>query len=267
MDTFNAENYWEQRLSADYSLHSVGYLGMGNNYNEWLYRLRRWRFLQTVQELQLDLPNSKVLDIGSGTGFYIDRWQELGVHSVSASDITRTAVERLRNKYSNNPVYQLDVGSKDCALSERYDLISAMDVLFHIVDDSRFESALYNIHRLLKPGGYFIYSDNFLHRRFPQAARSSQLAQVNRTLSEIEQTLRKVGFLVISRKPMFYVMNSPIDTRHPWLFSFWRATLPRITRFEIIGQVVGGIMYGIDRVLVPLFKESPATELMICRKP
>ena len=43
-----------------------------------------------------------------------------------------------------------------------FDAVSAFDVLFHIVDDAAYGRAFQNIASLLKPGGWFLWSDNFL---------------------------------------------------------------------------------------------------------
>jgi hypothetical protein len=50
---------------------------------------------------QLLLPRADLesLDYGSGTGFYLDRWQELGFPNVHASDVSEVAVQRLRERY------------------------------------------------------------------------------------------------------------------------------------------------------------------------
>ena len=44
--TFDPRGYWEQRLSEHYTLGGVGYLGLGEGFNDWMYRVRRHVFLK-----------------------------------------------------------------------------------------------------------------------------------------------------------------------------------------------------------------------------
>ena len=67
----------------------------------------------------------------------------------------------------NAHAMRLDIGAPlaPCFVEElgRFQAISAYDVLFHIVDDARYERAIQNISALLSPGGVFFFSDLFLH--------------------------------------------------------------------------------------------------------
>src|SRR5215212_2275578 len=94
-ESFDARDYWEQRLTRDYSLSGVGYAGLGEPFNSWMYRVRRKVFRREMRR-RLRAPGTiDVLDIGSGTGFYVGLWQELGVRSVTGSDLTEKAVGEL----------------------------------------------------------------------------------------------------------------------------------------------------------------------------
>ena len=69
---FDPKAYWESRLSDEYSLAGVGYSGLGLSYNRWLYRIRKRVFRRTVRGFLVGDPGAaRVLDVGSGTGFYI----------------------------------------------------------------------------------------------------------------------------------------------------------------------------------------------------
>ena len=68
---FDAKKYWELRLESNYGLHGVGYLGLGRYYNNWLYRIRRKAFFKSVSDIRLDSASCSIIDIGSGTGFFV----------------------------------------------------------------------------------------------------------------------------------------------------------------------------------------------------
>ena len=112
----------------------------------------------------LDLPsNASVLDVGSGTGFMIDVWRRNGFENVEGCDLTAVAVEGLTRRFPSHRFINLDISSTQIPYSNEFDAVSSNDVLFHIVDDAAYQKALMNIFGALRPWGYFVFSDNFLH--------------------------------------------------------------------------------------------------------
>jgi 2-polyprenyl-3-methyl-5-hydroxy-6-metoxy-1,4-benzoquinol methylase len=132
-----------------------------------------------VRRLLDDRAAMRVLDVGSGTGFYVDQWRDLGIKQVVGLDLTETAVSRLKTAYPDMEFVVADVGAESVPLQRgSFDVVSAFDVLFHIVDDDRYGRALENVSGLLKPGGFFVWSDNFLRH----GRRDAGLHQVSRSL-------------------------------------------------------------------------------------
>jgi SAM-dependent methyltransferase len=144
---FHRKAYWENRLSEEYSLAGTGSHGLGVGYNKWVYRIQRQNFLSTLQPLVPGRSDLRVLDVGSGTGFFVDRWHEFGVSRVRGSDITATAVAGLSARSPNDRFVQLDIGGEDLSPLEgaRFDLVSACAVLYHVVDDDAYERAFHNV--------------------------------------------------------------------------------------------------------------------------
>ena len=91
---FDAKDYWEQRLLQAFDLDGVGRRNCGLPFNKWTYRARRSVFLRIVRSVDVEFSSAACLDIGAGTGFYIDCWRELGVRSVAGIDLTDVAVYR-----------------------------------------------------------------------------------------------------------------------------------------------------------------------------
>lgn len=257
------KSYWEGHLAKYWGLEGVGYTGHGLRYNKWLYAVRQEILRRHLPDLSIRLSEANVLDVGSGTGFWLEQWKSLGVRSLKATDITGVAVERLKKAFSDVSVTQLDIGGDVEGLhwGRSFDVVSAFDVLFHITDDSRFQRAIGNISSLLKSGGYFFFSDNFVHG----ASRRSD-HQVSRSLKEIEGIVRENGLQVIRRAPMFILMNAPIDSSSPWLMLAWRAFLAPVHFVPLLGSVYGAVLYPIELALTRLISESPTTEMMICQK-
>jgi SAM-dependent methyltransferase len=264
MSKFNAKDYWENRLRKCPGLHGVGYLGMGTGYNQWLYKVRRTVFVRKVKSLNLRLATMNILDIGSGTGFYIDRWEELGAKSITGLDLTSVAVERLRKRYPAHRICQLDIGED---LNEiklgAFDIVSAFDVLFHVVDDEKYKKALENIYAALRPGGFFVFSEFFLHSESLKIA----IHVMARSREKIEGLLSDIGFIICDRAPMFVVMNYPIDSRSKLLQRLWKIMARVVSIHNCFGFTIGAVLYPIEQLCAFLRKETPTTKMMVCRKP
>lgn len=261
---FDAESYWEKRLQNNWGLGGVGHIGYGVYYNRWLYKVRKRVFNYHIRSLTLNFEQSKVLDIGSGTGFYLDIWKSLRVKSVTGSDITKVSVKRLKKLYPEFSIVRLDIGSslvEQDFFGDKFDVITAFDVLFHIVDDEKFRKAVFNISQLTTSGGYFIFSDNFLHSK---AIKNTH--QVSRSIEEISSILEDAGFRIVKRVPMFVLMNIPVDTRSNWPSLLWRLLMSPVRIFNVLGFLYGVILFPLEILLIRVSKESPSTEMMICQK-
>jgi SAM-dependent methyltransferase len=274
---FDNREYWEARLREHYSLAGVGYLRLGRRYNEWMYRVRGDVFDRVISGLKSvngepSTVNGKgstgwdaraVLDVGSGTGFYVERWLRLGAR-VTGLDLTDVAVTELSRSFPEARFVRADIGEPLATMPLEvgsFNAVSAMDVLFHLVDDDAYANALSNIAALLQPGGWFLWSDNFL--RHP-AERVTH--QASRPLTESLRLLQAAGFEVVERVPMFVLMNYPADTTSRVARWAWTAMVAPALLAEPLGWLLGAMLYPIEKALVRLKREGPSTELMVCRK-
>jgi SAM-dependent methyltransferase len=280
---FDPRQYWEARLREHYSLAGVGYLRLGRRYNAWMYRVRGEVFDRIISEIGrrqeaggrsgsaslLPPPSSltwwsgrDVLDVGSGTGFYVDRWLQAGAR-VTGLDLTDVAVEELARSFPGTRFVRADIGATRGVPLEpaSFDAASAMDVLFHIVDDVGYARAFVNLASVLKPGGWLLWSDNFLRHATERVTH-----QASRSLDESVRCVEAAGFEIVDRVPMFVLMNYPADTTSRLARWAWTAMVAPAALAEPIGGIVGAVLYPLERALVRRMRESPSTELMICRK-
>ena len=262
----------------------MGYLRLGRRYNEWMYRVRGEVFDRVVGRLnsgnsEQSTVNRKsprqpatgkewvgkdVLDVGAGTGFYVERWLKLGAQVVGL-DLTAVAVRELACRFPSARFLQADIGQPLEEIPLRaasFHAISAFDVLFHIVDDADYARAFRNVAGLLRPGGWFLWSDNFLRHPTERIAH-----QANRPLAESQRLAEVAGLEIVDRVPMFVVMNYPADTTSRLARRAWTALVAPAMLAEPLGWLAGALLYPLERVLVRLVRESPSTELMVCRKP
>jgi SAM-dependent methyltransferase len=257
---FDPLAYWEQRLHRDYGPSGVGCLGLSESYNRWLSRVRAAVVRRALASASSEWRGRHVLDIGSGTGFWIEQWRRLGVDSVMGSDFTTGSVTRLRKRWGQMAIHRIDITAHEVPVAEQFDALSAFDVLFHIVDDAAYARAWWNVASLLRPGGLFVFTENFL-RNEPE--RRQHL--VSRTLRDIERHASDTGFEILARRPVFILMNRPIDSTSPTLLWWWRK-LERFVSHELAGSVAGAGLYPIDVLLTSVLPQGPSTELMICRR-
>jgi SAM-dependent methyltransferase len=262
MTTFDPKRYWSDRLAKSYSLMGVGWLSLGEPFNRWMYKVRRRVFQRVARPLLGTGGDPAVLDIGSGTGFYVRCWQELGVRDLTASDLTDVAVAGIASAFPAVKSRQLDITTDlEPELEGRFDAVSAMDVLFHVVDDAGYERALNNLGRLVRPGGHVVLSENFLHG---QEQRGEH--QVSRSLDRITALLTASGLEPVSRVPMFVLMNTPIDEPSRVHRRAWELIAAGAQRGRRGSAVLGALLYPVELALVRWLKEGPSTEVMICRR-
>jgi SAM-dependent methyltransferase len=260
---FDPRRYWEDRLRRHDSPAGVGYLRLGTAYNTWMYRVRARVFDRVAAAVAR--PREAVLDVGAGTGFYVDRWRRLGARRVTGLDLTEIAVSRLRERFPGAEFVRGDIGGPlaDLPLApESFDAVSAMDVLFHIVDDAAYARAFHNLAALLRPGGWLLWSDNFVHHAAERVAH-----QVSRPLAESEAAVHAAGLQVVGRVPMFVLMNYPADTRRRMARWLWTGMVAPAALLPPLGWLLGAALYPLELQLVGSRRESPTTEIMLCRKP
>lgn len=258
---FDSRSYWDKRLKKNWTLHGVGMLRLAHNYNIWLYRVRNRVFRRTVRAARVDIPSSDVLDIGPGTGFYVDQWRSLGARSVSGVDIADSAVAQLREKFPDVTFERADVSDGTPFADGAFDAVSAFDVLFHIVDDDRYEAALSEVARVLSPGGRFVFSENFAPKR-----RVGRKHYISRSREEIEELLHRAGLEIVRRRPMFVFMSPPVASTSTWRWALWSKYIAPQAQRELRGKWVGAVQYPFEVALTALLRKSPVMEILVCRK-
>ena len=154
---YTPSEYWDERLSRDYSLRGTGHISYSDAYNRWLYR-RKGDVLDRALELA---PGSgKALDVGSGTGWVVERLSRRG-YEVRGCDVSPLAVKRLGESFGAERFSRAAIGSDPLpAATGSCDVVTAMDVLYHVTDDALWRAALAEISRVLSPSGTAVVTDS-----------------------------------------------------------------------------------------------------------
>lgn len=262
MTAFDTKAYWEERLTRDYSLAGVGWLGLGRAFNHWMYAVRQRVFRRVVLATVPLAPGTRVLDVGSGTGFYLDAWRRLGVAAPEGSDFTETATTALRARLPTLRIHRLDIAGDPSALpAGRFDAISAMDMLYHIVDEDGFRRALANLARMLSPGGRLVFSENLL-----AAGPIAGPHQVSRAEADVRAALGEAGLEIVTVQPMFVLLNTPVDARSRLLHTSWSLLSRAANGSELLGFAAGATLFPLELALTRLVRRGPSTKIVVCRR-
>jgi SAM-dependent methyltransferase len=258
------EQYWEERLGRDFSLGGVGHVGLGRAFNEWAYRARRVAVRRTLLRHGIRANRSEVLEVGFGTGYFVELWLELGAQSVVGLDITHRAVEALSARFPRQRFFRQDIAASDCPRFGAFDIVTAFDVLFHLLDEAAFQRAIANLCRQLKPGGYLLVTDIF--------SSSSALkgpTQHSRPLPVYRELLGAQDVRVALVRPIFFTMSSPVDVSGPRARqacrAFWRGLSLVLEKAPVVGHLLGPLCYLVDSMLQRTPLRGPSVKLLVAR--
>jgi len=164
MKNYNPKEYWEKRLKDHFDLIGVGHASFNEIYNKYLYNLKISALQTILNKYSISVRNKLVLDIGCGTGFFIDYYTKLNAKQIVGIDITEQSIIILRKKYPTYTFEVIDIGDNYIPINKQFDIVNVFDVLYHITDDERFETAIYNISALCSKNGYILITDIFSKR-------------------------------------------------------------------------------------------------------
>lgn len=270
--SFQPRDYWSTRVTGDGSLANVGQVALGD-YNRYTYPLRLEALSRAVAGLVP--PGARVFDGGFGEGVYLEYWRRRGARAVSGLDFSPRAVAAARARYPESHLVQGDLAARgDLAGFGTYDVVTAIDVLYHIVDDGAWSRALVNLLSLVDPGGIFVASD-----KFPATGTWTSMKHVRRRSLEMwRPALRREGFEIIRRVPVFALMDDPIPCgSHPVLGRVsqvqWKVLtkLVRMARINpalhrAVAGLVAHLQLPVERWLLGRLEETPNLELIVARR-
>jgi SAM-dependent methyltransferase len=215
---FDALAYWEKRLASNMNLQGTGHRAFCLEYNRWLYQAQFDCLEQVLQRGQVSVRGQDVLDIGSGSGYYVDYFLRQEACSVTGVDISPSSVQHLRGRFPQARFFQADISESELPLQGTFGIVSVISVLYHIVDNQRFEQAIHHLCRLMSNNGYLLITDTFARSFYvtPKHARF-------RLLEDYRSLFERYNVRVLQVLPMYYWLNrSFIPIVGPWLISTLR---------------------------------------------
>jgi SAM-dependent methyltransferase len=153
---YRPESYWSERLSDGFDLRTTGQFEYSQAYNDWLYRAKRYALRACLRGVA---PGASALDVGSGVGWVVQQLKDRGLR-VEGCDIAPIAVDELGRRFPDSSFFALALGSEPIPRPDStYDVVTALDVTYHITEDVLWTAAVSEIARVLKPGGRLVISD------------------------------------------------------------------------------------------------------------
>jgi SAM-dependent methyltransferase len=163
----NSERYFNSRytLMPDVSDKSTMSADTTLLYSAYHYSCIETNILTLLFEHNQAIDRPRVLDIGSGTGHWIDFYRRtLSSRATVGLDISEAAIEKLKEKYSKTDdsisLIREDFSRKDLGnIGEPFDIINSIGTIHHITSDEAWLNCLTNISANLRPGGVGFISD------------------------------------------------------------------------------------------------------------
>lgn len=207
---YDPQQYWEGRLGSQSALRGTGHISFTEGYNQWLYKAKLRALERAVNGVVLS--GRRVLDVGCGSGFFVDWYTRQG-SSVDGVDITSRSIASLSSRFPGK-FRQLDVSAAGNPPLEAYDVVNVWDVLYHVVDDDGFARALRLIAGAVAPGGLLLITDRLAAASDVRAAPHVRM----RCLATYQQQLAPLGLELAGHHFLFgwlnrYVTHPAVDSR------------------------------------------------------
>jgi SAM-dependent methyltransferase len=270
--TYRPTDYWEKLLDDRFDLQSVGYPSLSLAFNSYLYRAMADSVERGLKRL---VPSTDVfgpasiLDVGSGTGFWIEFWLAKGTQQITGMDLTAKSVRALEQRYPQLTFYQKDIGEPiQPDMIAAFDFVSAMSIVHHIPSQQRWEQALANLGDAVRPGGFLLLMDPILRYKWWGPPFNDSSNGFPRTIAEHMRVLNQKGVNLEFVTPTITLLANPVDTKSKLEFRLlgkWWALFSRIAQREQATRRIGGLVYAMDRLLSNL-NYMPTSKILFCRK-
>lgn len=264
--------YW-RRLHTRGDLTAVGQSGLPVEINASLYAtLARNldRFLRR-HDVRLEPPQS-AFEVGAGTGYWLPHWRSLGAARVDGCDLVQEAADRLNASMApeQGRFHAMDISQRECTLGESHAFVAVLNVLLHIMDEERFDTALANVASLVAPGGWLFLAEPMLTHsgweRPPDVKASSRSRPADRYVRPLEDA----GLRLVAIEAGTAVGSNPIEARSRLeyaAFRGWWMFMAGATRLAGWNSIwLGPIVLALDPLLLRL-GAAPTTKFALFHRP
>jgi 2-polyprenyl-3-methyl-5-hydroxy-6-metoxy-1,4-benzoquinol methylase len=223
---YENRTYWKALHNVERGkLTAVGYSEMGEGFNRATYSLRLRAMFRLLERARLTAID-EVLEAAVGVGAYAPLWKSLAVRAWTGVDLSPDAISSLRERFPDDRFEVVDLtreGELASVLEQRtFEVVTAIDVLYHLVEEDAFTRALTGLAERVRSGGSLIVSDVFC----PEPARVADHV-LRRPFATYERILSPLGFSLVAREPVFGLLGDPVPraghpVRDAALYNAWR---------------------------------------------
>ena len=199
-NNYNAIEWWDKRFYTDGVSDRKTMDPQKSPYSaRYHYNSVEMQILKHLYNKNTSINQSRVLDIGSGSGHWIDFFRSLGSSKTIGIDVSLSSVDFLKNKYRNNSNVTIHHGKVSEILEKlntKFDIAIAIGIMFHIVDDSEWTNTIHAVAKSLRKDGLFIVGGHFgyLDGLNVQIDENGQFNKRLRSKRHWKKELRQVGF-------------------------------------------------------------------------
>ena len=273
-ETYEPKQYWGTLIRGSGDLSNVGQPAAGPAYNRWAYARRLAALRRALRGV--DVAGARIFEAAYGECFYLRFWRASGAREVTGVDLSEQAWANAQKRFPDYDLHRGDLTDPETYRGRGiFDLVTAIDVLYHITDDTKWRTALRELAGLVDQGGRLVVTDKFprgeVHQRFPHVRR--------RPLSMWREVAEAEGLALQAITPVFVLMDDPITVgEHPWLGRLamlqWRVVIrtlralggaPRLR--DAAGALLGCAQSLPERLLVRVLDRVPSTELVVFERP
>ncbi len=270
MAGYSPEDYWARLHGERSDETAVGYPELPASLNRAMYAALVDQADRVLRRHGVVPAPGQVLDVGSGTGVWIDFWRDHGAREVVGSDLAQAAVARLRALHRELRIEQVDIGADDPGIEGPFDVVSAMSVLLHIVDDARWQRALTTLAGLVRPGGHVVLIEPYVVHRWWGPPFTPEANSRARTASEWDAALLAAGLELVDVRPATVLLANVADTRSRRAFAAlwlgWGLLQRAVGGDERRGQVAGRVLGALDAPLRRVMPHGPSAKLLVLRR-
>ncbi len=172
-------------------------------------------YRKLIADLSLVTDRTRVLDVGSGSGRWVDFFtRHYRPASLTGVDFAAAAVDLLRRWYPSTghtrlAFEQCDITRPELDLGGTYDLINVANVLFHIPEPDRFMRAVQNLAAHLAPGGRIVTTEYL-----PRTTMRTEWMLV-RSRYDFAHGVGLAGLEVVETRAFCFFANDPMGLDGP----------------------------------------------------
>jgi len=264
---FDPADFWQTRLAGNVAgLDEVGHRALGAEYNAFIYRRREEALAQALPDLAIELEAARVLEVGCGSGYWVKRWEELGVGDLVGFDLSLAQIEQLRSRFPDYRFVQGDIttASRDGLLERRFDIVTLFDVLYHIVDDDKAGRVLETLAGVMDDRSVLLVCDQIV------GTDISLRAHVKfRGRSTFQRLLAEAGLCIRAEIPLFVWLAPPVFKLRSLNFAIhsgYAAVGMAMRRSRRLGTWMGRSVSNLDRFLLKRGTRTPNHSLLVLAK-